>query len=87
METDIESLVLKIKVESAYEDGHQSEREQSVTVPPFATLDEMWDHLEEFNGDGHGADNPKLGYCHSITVIDCPAQPGLVGESNEWCGR
>ncbi len=78
---------LTIKVESAYSDGHTSERVETVTVPPFADLDELWEHLQDHNGDGHGSDDPDLGYCYTITVLDFPGHPELVEVSNEWCGN
>ncbi|MEW2484523.1 hypothetical protein AB0876_33530 [Mycobacterium sp. NPDC049093] len=79
------SLKLTIRVESAYSDGHTSKRVETVEVEPFEDLEQLWEQLEEFTGDGHGIGN-DLGYCHEITIVDAPARPDLVGKLNEWVG-
>ena len=78
-------LKLAIKVESAYSDGHESERVEMVEVDPFEELEELWEQLEEFTGDGHGIDS-DLGYCYTVTVLESGERPDLVGLSNEWVG-
>jgi hypothetical protein len=79
------ALEMRIKVVSAYSDGHESERTETVQVEQFADLDEMWEQLDEFTGDGHGVDS-SLGYCYEVTVLESPQRPELVGLSNEWVG-
>ncbi len=78
-------MALTIKVENAYSDGHESERVETVQVEPFEDLEELWEQLEEFTGDGHGIDN-DLGYCYTVTVLESVERPDLVGLSNEWVG-
>lgn len=76
-------LTLTIKVENAYSDGHESEQVEAVQVEPFDDLEELWEQLHDYTGDGHGIGN-DLGYCHAVTVVDFPDRPDLVGLSNEW---
>ena len=76
---------LTIKVENAYSDGHESERVEAVAVAQFDDVEELWEQLAQFCGDGHGIGN-DLGYCHTVTVLDAPDRPGLIGLSNEWVG-
>ena len=78
-------LELTIRVESAYSDGHCSSSVETVAVEPFADVEELWEQLSDFSGDGHGTDS-SLGYCYSITVLGAPGRVDLVGLSNEWCG-
>lgn len=86
MSADIAAAVpLTIRVESAYSDGHISRRTETVEVEPFEDLEQLWERLEEFTGDGHGIGN-DLGYCYEITIVDAPDRPELVGKSNEWVG-
>lgn len=85
---------MRIRVESAYSDGHESVREEDVpefTGDPDAE-DEFGEnalevHLHPYTGDGHGAgpDGHKLGFCYEITILDA-ANPALVGRSVEWAG-
>ena len=79
------ALELTIRVENAYSDGHESQRVQTVEVEPFTDIEELWEQLQEFTGDGHGTDS-SLGYCYEVTVLTCPQRPHLVGLSNEWVG-
>lgn len=72
-------------VENAYSDGHESERVETVGVAAFDDLEELWEQLQEFTGDGHGIGN-DLGYCYAVTVVGAPGRPDLVGLSNEWAG-
>lgn len=88
MTADIEaaaSLKMTIKVENVYSDGHESEQVETVEVEPFEDLEELWEQLEEFTGDGHGIGN-DLGYCFEVTIVDAPGRPELVGKCNEWVG-
>ncbi|UQX13395.1 hypothetical protein [Candidatus Mycobacterium methanotrophicum] len=78
-------MTLTIKVENAYSDGHESEQVETVQVEPSEDLEELWEQLEEFTGDGHGIDS-DLGYCYVVTVLDSPDRPEMVGLSNEWVG-
>lgn len=80
------SLTLTFTVESAYSDGHSSKRTETAELEPFEDLEELWEQLEEFIGDGHGV-GKNLGYCFEITIVDAPGRPDLLGKSNEWAGR
>lgn len=86
------TIHLTIRVENAYEDGHESTQDHAVTLSTSAAttiddLDAMWDLLWEYTGDGHGADDPDLGWCHTITITASPDWPELVGMSYENCGN
>lgn len=85
MGTDIESLVLKIKVECAYSDGHESTVVETVAIQPVNDREELWEQLQDFTGDGHGIGR-DLGYCHTITILESNGDPDLVDLTNEWCG-
>ncbi|OMC37690.1 hypothetical protein A5742_08630 [Mycolicibacterium fortuitum] len=85
VESAAASLTLTIRVENAYSDGHTSKRVETVEVEPFEDLEQLWEQLEEFTGDGHGIGN-DLGYCFEITIVDAPGRCELVGEFNEWVG-
>lgn len=76
---------LTIRVESAYSDGHTSKQVKTVEVEPFEDLEQLWEQLEEFTGDGHGVGN-DLGYCYEITIVDAPGGSELIGKCNEWVG-
>jgi hypothetical protein len=79
------ALELTIKVDSAYSDGHESQRVENLAVEPFADVEELWEQLQEFTGDGHGTDS-SLGYCYEVTVLAFPQRSDLVGRSYEWAG-
>lgn len=79
------SLKLTIRVENAYSDGHTSKRVETVEVEPFEDLEQLWEQLEEFTGDGHGIGN-DLGYCYEITIVEASGRNDLVGKNNEWVG-
>jgi len=38
-------------------------------------------------GTGRVDVDGDLGYCHTITIVDSPDRPTLVGETNEWVGK
>ena len=80
-------MTLTITVDNAYSDGHQSQQTHQVVVELDGSggLDGLWEHLYEYTGDGHGVDDDH-GYCHTVTIVDSPDRPGLVGLSNEWVG-
>lgn len=76
---------VKLLMENAYEDGHESKR--TVDVPaPVGDIDDWWDRvvLDE-TGDGHGVGN-DLGYCYTATILEAD-DPVLVGEAYEWSGK
>lgn len=85
IEGSIEMMTLILKLENAYSDGHCSESVETVAVQPVADVEELWERLEDFTGDGHGAED-DLGYCYTVTVLESPARPEFVGLSNEWVG-
>lgn len=91
---------MKIKVENAYSDGHESVIEYEVpTVDVDAALlgreagdashpggtDELWDLLWTYTGDGHGEDS-DLGWSYEVTIIEAD-DPALVGLSRENSGN
>jgi hypothetical protein len=77
---------MKIKVESAYEDGYESTRIIDVDDPGLEAGEELEEYLSDWNGDGHGEENPRLGYCYTITILEAD-NPALVRHEMEWCGR
>lgn len=75
---------MKIRVENAYSDGHQSTAEYIIPdadVPPYVRFEdapnkdelwgedgeEMWDHLQQWTGDGHG-ENADLGWFYRVAA-------------------
>lgn len=75
---------MKICVENAYSDGYESSQRHVIDdadVP--RDIEDMWDLLWEYTGDGHG-DHSGLDSCYTIT-IEAAADPVLVGLSREWC--
>jgi len=86
---------MKIKIENAYSDGHESQSIENVgefsydpTDPDYEGCDEREAldlYLSEFTGDGHGADDPDLGWCYTVTVLEA-ADSALVGHVYENCG-
>lgn len=74
---------LTIKVENTYSDGHESEQVEKVQVEPFEGLEELWEQLREYTGDGHGIGR-DVDALYTVTVLESPERPGLVGLSNEW---
>ena len=77
---------MKICVESAYSDGHESTLEYDIPdVDVPAPVDEMWDYLWDWTGDGHGQDS-DLGWFYKITILEA-ANPELAGLSRENCGN
>lgn len=71
-----------VKIENAYSDGHESEREVKLATPT-GDLEEWWQTtVYNETGDGHGADN-DLGSCYVATVI-ASDDPTLIGQSQEW---
>lgn len=77
------ALRLRVQVENTYSDGHQSERVQEIQVEPFEDLEELWELLREFTGDGHGIGR-DVDALYTVTVLESPNRPELVGLSNEW---
>ena len=76
---------MKIQVDNAYSDGHESRLFYDIEdseVPE--DREDMWEHLWQFGGDGHGTD-PDLGWCYEITILEA-SNPELVGLSEENCG-
>lgn len=79
------ALNLTIKVENTYSDGHESEQTHAVRLERFRGEEDLWEHLYDYTGDGHGAgEGRNLGSLHTVTVLACPEYPELVGLSNEW---
>ena len=77
------ALNLTIKVENTYSDGYESEQTHAVQLERFRGEEDLWDHLHEHTGDGHGIGR-DLDAIYTVTVLDCPEYPELVGLSNEW---
>lgn len=81
-----------IRMQNAYEDGHESERVFTVAPPPSTAwkdeveLDAWWEEIVwPETGDGHGRDK-DLGYCHVATIIGGDVDKSLIGKSVEWVG-
>ena len=54
---------MRIQVDNAYSDGHESRLFYDIddSEVPDEDPEEMWDYLWQFSGDGHGTD-PDLGW-------------------------
>ena len=81
---------MKIKVQNAYSDGHESTFEYEVCdkAVDYALLDgidQLWDLLFQYTGDGHGED-ADLGWFYSIDIIEA-ARSELVGVHWENSGN
>jgi len=78
----------QIRIENTYADGHESERVTEVDPPASlaaSDLEAWWDDVVfDETGDGHGIGS--MGFCYTVTVLEAPALPGLVGQTNEWVG-
>jgi len=75
-----------VRVENAYSDGHESQRE--VVVPaPGDDIELWWEEIVfPHTGDGHGIDS-SLGSHYEATIIatnDPDLDQHLVGLSTEW---
>lgn len=79
---------MKIKIENAYSDGHESTSIQDVAEfvgdPNGDNDDDLEAYLYQFTGDGHGA-NSDLGFYYEITILESE-NPELVGVSMDWSG-
>lgn len=75
-----------IKVENAYEDGHESAFYYVLTGPESTDEDVVlrWfeDEAWEFTGDGHGVSG--IGSCYTVTIIKTGGDEKLVGMNHEW---
>lgn len=76
-------LNLTIKVENAYSDGYESVQTHDVELECFLGEEALWDSLFDYTGDGHGSGR-DLGSLYTVTVLECPQLPELVGLSNEY---
>jgi hypothetical protein len=74
-----------VRIENTYEDGHESVVEVEVETPADPTdLEDWWDDtVFEHTGDGHGADNPKLGAWYEAKITRADDEK-LVGMSMDW---
>lgn len=76
-------MSVTVKIENAYSDGHESEREVKLVGPRDEPLDEWFEEVVyEYTGDGRGAGN-DLGSCYIATIIEAD-NPALVGQTYEW---
>ena len=91
---------MKIRVEYAYSDGHESTLDYDIPdadVPAFVPAtdaekdrgyedgQEMWEYLYRYTGDGHGEDS-SLGFSYTITILEA-ADRSIVGLSHELSGN
>jgi hypothetical protein len=85
---------MRIRIESAYSDGHCSTRVEEVGEFVYDPTDRDYCcdeeealelYLSTFSGDGHGADEPDLGWCYEVTVLEAD-NAALVGHVYENCG-
>jgi len=72
---------MKIQVENTYADGHQSSQVHTIEEPSTADLEELWEELWEYTGDGSGEHQNAY---YEVTILES-ANPKLVGLTNEWC--
>lgn len=87
--TEIEQRLgmLQVHLENTYEDGHSSERTILVSIPANPEdedeFEDWWaDEVGPHTGDGHGAENPKLGSLYEATIMSGPE--ALIGKNYEW---
>lgn len=79
---------VKVKIENAYSDGHESTSEVELDLPDGVTPDSQelddWftDVVFDHTGDGHGIDS-SLGSCYTATIV-AAEDPKLVGATTEW---
>jgi hypothetical protein len=83
---------MKIKVANYYSDGHHSTMQYTVPdidlpspldVDNGEHLDQLWDVLYGYTGDGHAADNAALGCLYEVEILDA-TDPRLIGLINEY---
>ena len=83
---------MKIVVGNFYSDGHTSTRRY--TVPDIdlpspldpdsdAHLEQLWDVLYAYTGDGHAANNSDLGCLYEVQIREA-ADSRLVGLTHEY---
>jgi len=73
---------VRVKIENAYSDGHESETVELVSAPPDdPEMLDAWfsDEVYQFTGDGHGIDFDG-GSCYTATVLDGK----WAGHTYEW---
>lgn len=80
--------LVTVKIENAYSDGHESEREVEIEGPAefYANDLEEWfmEVVYEHTGDGHGdGSHGKLGSCYVATILKAD-DLALVGKNFEW---
>ena len=80
---EMDPMIMRIKVENAYVDGHESTQFHEVTTNAGMTDDDLQDLLFEYTGDGHGVNLEAL---YVVTIVECGRQPELVGKTFEWQG-
>lgn len=82
---------MRILVENHYEDGHESKakidvddvQEPTDLDPDGAAMEDLWDDLHDYEGDGHGiGENRNLGFWCKVTILAAD-NPGLVGQCKE----
>jgi hypothetical protein len=73
---------VRVKIENAYSDGHESTRQVDLPAPAGDLTDwfELVVHPE--TGDGHGLDR-ELGSVYIATIIEAE-DASLIGEVCEW---
>lgn len=75
-------MSVRVRIENAYEDGHESSREVELE-PPEGDIEAWWeDVVFPETGDGHAIGN-DMGSFYTATVIAAD-DPQLVGLVNEW---
>jgi hypothetical protein len=82
---------MRIKIENAYSDGHESTSIEEVAEFVYDPHDPEYEdredalrgYLRQFTGDGHGIGRPKLGSYHEIVILDAD-DPALLGRSFDW---
>lgn len=83
---------MKIAVGNFYSDGHTSTIHH--TVPDIdlpsalapdndAHLEQLWDVLYAYTGDGHAANNSDLGCLYEVRIVEA-ADSRLVGLTHEY---
>jgi hypothetical protein len=75
-------MMVTVKIENAYSDGHESEREVLIAAPTGDVQTWFEEVVYEYTGDGHGIGFDG-GSCYIATVIAAD-DPALLGQSYEW---
>lgn len=76
---------MRVRVEGAYVDGHEYEREEEVEEPAELT-EEFWDEMFTLTGDAHfDDDGGSVDSYDEVTIIEAVNQ-AFIGQQMSWQG-